>query len=74
MPANKISFIALLLLTLSVPAIAEEHKPQQIEPYQIPAFTGEPVDWHKTKPAIDAKKRIDGDAIFNVVNKTSGGI
>jgi hypothetical protein len=46
-----------------------EHKPPNIMPYQIPTFTGEPVDYHKIKPAIDAKKKIDGDAIFQIINK-----
>jgi hypothetical protein len=46
-----------------------EHKPPNIQPYEIPTFTGEPVDWRKNKPAIDAKKKINGDAIFQIINK-----
>jgi hypothetical protein len=46
-----------------------EHKPPNIQPYEIPTFTGEPVDYHKVKPAIDAKKKIDGDAIFQIINR-----
>jgi hypothetical protein len=60
---------AVLIALLACSAQAEEHKPPNIEPYKIPTFTGEPVDWRKTKPAIDAKRKIDGDAIFNVINK-----
>lgn len=48
---------------------AEEHKPPDIEPYKIPTFTGAPVDWHKIKPAINPIKAVDGDAIFNIINK-----
>lgn len=61
------ALFACLLLCASVQA--EEHKPPNIEPYKIPTFTGEPVDWHKIKPAINPIKAVDGDAIFNIINK-----
>jgi len=71
---NKISLLVVYLL-MSCSAKAEEltktieHKPPVIEPYKIPTFTGEPVDWHKIKPAIDARKHVDGDAIFQIINR-----
>jgi hypothetical protein len=46
-----------------------EHKPPNIQPFEIPTFTGAPVDYHNVKPAIDAKKKIDGDAIFQIINR-----
>lgn len=61
------ALFACLLICASVQA--EENKPPNIEPYKIPTFTGEAVDWHKIKPAINPQKNIDGDAIFNVINK-----
>lgn len=57
------------ILKQAEPKKPVEHKPPNIMPYQIPTFTGEPVDYHKIKPAIDAKKKIDGDAIFQIINK-----
>jgi hypothetical protein len=72
--ANKINlpaatlFLALVAGTTAADEMPDD-KPPIIEPYQIPTFTGEPVDWHKMKPAIDSKKAVDGDAIFNVINK-----
>jgi hypothetical protein len=69
---NKINLLVVCLLFSSIAQAEDklvEHKPPDIQPYEIPTFTGEPVDYHKVKPAIDAKKKIDGDAIFNVINK-----
>jgi len=43
--------------------------PPTIEPYIIPTFTGEAVDWRKTKPAINPQKKINGDAIFQIINR-----
>jgi hypothetical protein len=48
---------------------AEEHKPPNIQPYEIPTFTGAPVDYKQIKPAIDAKRKINGDAIFQIINR-----
>lgn len=69
-------FLGCLMVILALPVIADElpkttieHSPPTITPYQIPTFTGEPVDWHKIKPAIDTKKRVNGDAIFQIINK-----
>jgi hypothetical protein len=65
--------IATLSLVLMAGAVFAEDKPSDkppvIVPYEIPTFTGEQVDWHKMKPAINPKKTIDGDAIFNTINK-----
>lgn len=70
MPLRKPSMKYLLLLFIvSFSIHAEEHKPPNIEPYQIPTFTGAPVDWEKNKPAINAKHHIDGDAIFQLINR-----
>jgi hypothetical protein len=62
---------ALVLVGLLLCGIvqAEEHKPPNILPYQIPTFTGAPVDYKQIKPAIDPKKKINGDAIFQIINK-----
>ena len=43
--------------------------PPTIEPYTIPTFIGEAVDWRKTKPAINPQKKINGDAIFQIINR-----
>jgi hypothetical protein len=48
---------------------AEEHQPPNIQPYEIPTFTGAPVDYKQIKPAIDPKKKINGDAIFQIINR-----
>ena len=62
--------LSLLLLTLSIAtATAEEHKPPDIKRFEIPTFTGKPVDWNHQKPAINPLPKIDGDAIFKVVNR-----
>jgi hypothetical protein len=67
---NKISiFAASLFMALLAGAVLAEENPPVIEPYEIPTFTGQPVDWHKMKPAINPKREIDGDAIFNTINK-----
>jgi hypothetical protein len=69
---NKINLLVVCLLFSSIAQAEDkpvEHKPPDIQPYEIPTFTGEPVDYHKIKPAIDAKKKIDGDAIFQIINK-----
>lgn len=62
-------FIFIAFVTINTAHAVEEHKPPLIESYQIPTFTGAPVDWRKNKPAIDAKRKIDGDAIFRMINK-----
>ena len=61
-------FIVIAMLSVSTTK-AEEHKPPNIQPYQVPTFTGEPVDYHKIKPAINPLPKIDGDAIFSIINK-----
>lgn len=66
---NILKVVFVLLLALAFKARSEDLKPPVIDPYQVPTFTGEPVDWHKMKPAINPKKQIDADAIFNVVNR-----
>ena len=58
-----------ILLFLSHQAAAEEHKPPDIKRFEIPTFTGKPVDWNHQKPAINPLPKIDGDAIFKVVNR-----
>jgi len=69
---NKINKLVVCFLFSSIVQAEDkpvEHKPPNIQPYEIPTFTGEPVDYHKIIPAIDAKKKIDGDAIFQIINK-----
>ena len=62
--------LSLLLLTLSIAtATAEEHKPPDIKRFEIPTFTGKPVDWNHQKPAINPLPKIDSDAIFKAVNR-----
>jgi hypothetical protein len=46
-----------------------ENKPPTIKPYQVPSFTGATVDWNNIKPAIEPKKKINGDVIFQIINK-----
>ncbi len=52
-----------------MPILAFSADKIEIEPYAMPTFTGEPVNWHKIKPAINPLKAIDGDYLFNQVNK-----
>jgi hypothetical protein len=59
----------LLLFLLNAAATAEEQKPPTIKPFEIPTYTGKPVDWNHQKPAINPLPKIDGDAIFKVVNR-----
>jgi hypothetical protein len=59
----------LFLFWLNAAATAEEQKPPTIKPFEIPTFTGKPVDWNHQKPAINPLPKIDGDAIFKVVNR-----
>ncbi len=66
---NKLLNIFLLLFLLQTTAAAEEHKPPEIKPFEIPTFTGKAVDWKNPKPAINKLPTIDGDAIFKVVNR-----
>jgi hypothetical protein len=65
---NKISLLVVCLFFRGN-VQAEEHKPPNIMPYEIPTFTGAPVDYKQIKPAIDPKKKINGDAIFQIINK-----
>ncbi len=58
-------FFSLLLQSAS----AEESKPPDIKPFEIPSYTGKAVDWHNPKPAINALPKIDSDAIFKAVNR-----
>ena len=58
-----------ILLFLSHQAAAEEQKPPNIKRFEIPTFTGKPVDWNHQKPAINPLPKINGDAIFKVVNR-----
>ena len=68
MHLNKIKLLVVGLF-LCGGVQAEEHKPPNIQPYEIPTFTGAPVDYKQIKPAIDPKKKINGDAIFQIINK-----
>jgi hypothetical protein len=65
---NTAALLAILLF-LSHQAAAEEQKPPNIKRFEIPTFTGKPVDWNHQKPAINPLPKIDGDAIFKVVNR-----
>jgi hypothetical protein len=65
---NKAKTLAACLLCC-VSVQAEEHKPPEIKPFEIPSFTGKPVDWNHPKKAINELPKIDGDAIFNMVNR-----
>lgn len=68
MHLNKAKILAACLLCC-VSVQAEEHKPPEIKPFEIPSFTGKPVDWNHPKKAINELPKIDGDAIFNMVNR-----
>jgi hypothetical protein len=59
----------LALLLVITPATAEENKPPTIKPFEIPTYTGKPVDWHTPKPAINPLPKIDSEAIFKAVNR-----
>lgn len=61
--------IALILLALLPFAKAEDHPPPTIKPFEIPTFTGKPVDWNKHKAVINPLPVIDSDAIFHLINK-----
>lgn len=61
---NKIKVTLLLTLALNVQADEKEIVP----PYQVPTFTGEQIDWHKMKPAINPAKTVDADLIVETVN------
>jgi hypothetical protein len=65
---NKAKILAACLLCC-VSVQAEEHKPPDIKPFEIPSFTGKPVDWNHPKKAINELPKIDGDGIFNMVNR-----
>jgi hypothetical protein len=65
---NKIKLLVVGVFLCGI-VQAEEHKPPNIMPYEIPTFTGAPVDYKQIKPAIDPKKKINGDAIFQIINK-----
>lgn len=68
--ASKTTLLSgLLLLLLCQTATAEEQKPPNIKPFIIPTFTGKAVDWNHPKPAINELPKIDGDAIFKLVNR-----
>ena len=69
MHLNKIKLLVVVCLLFSGNVQAEEHKPPNIQPYEIPTFTGAPVDYKQIKPAIDPKKKINGDAIFQIINR-----
>lgn len=68
MHLNKAKILAACLLCC-VSVQAEEHKPPDIKPFEIPSFTGKPVDWNHPKKAINELPKIDGDGIFNMVNR-----
>jgi hypothetical protein len=65
---TKITLFAVITF-ISLPSTAEEQKPPTIKPFEIPTYTGKPVDWNHQKPAINPLPKIDGDAIFKVVNR-----
>jgi hypothetical protein len=62
------SFLLLLVTTVYSSAFAAEPKPV-IKPFEIPTFEGKPVDWSHPKPAINKLPVIDGDAIFEMINR-----
>lgn len=62
------SFLLLLVTTVYSSAFAAEPKPV-IKPFEIPTFEGKPVDWNHPKPAINKLPVIDGDAIFEMINR-----
>ena len=68
MHQNKIKLLAACLLCC-VSVQATENKPPEIKPFEIPSFTGKPVDWNHPKKAINELPKINGDAIFNIVNR-----
>ena len=69
MRLNKIKLLVVVCLLFRGNVQAEEHQPPNIQPYEIPTFTGAPVDYKQIKPAIDPKKKINGDAIFQIINR-----
>jgi hypothetical protein len=44
-----------------------EIKPDTVPPYQVPTFTGENIEWHKLKPAINPAKTVDADLIVQTI-------
>lgn len=59
----------MLSFSLQSAASAEEQQPPIIKPFEIPTFTGKPVDWHNPKPAINKLPVINTDAIFHIINR-----
>jgi hypothetical protein len=59
----------LVLIFITPPSHAEQQKPPDIKPFEIPSYTGKAVDWRNPKPAINELPKIDSDAIFKVVNR-----
>lgn len=39
-----------------------------VHPYEIPTFTGDKVDWHTIKPAINPLPKVKADYLFTIVN------
>jgi hypothetical protein len=66
---NKTKILAFLCVCLSASVSAEKNKPPEIKPFEIPTYTGKPVDWNKNKSAINKLPTIDGDAIFKIINR-----
>ncbi len=68
MRVNKTKILAACLLCC-VSVQADENKSPQIKPFEIPTYTGKPVDWHNPKPAINKLPTVDGDEIFKIINR-----
>ncbi len=65
MVVNKIR--QLILSLFFTPILAFSNEKIEIKPYAMPTFTGETVNWHKIKPAINPLPEMDGDYIFEAV-------
>jgi hypothetical protein len=61
--------LAFSFLLFSSGQAEDKNPPPDIKPFEIPTFTGKPVDWNHPKPAINELPKVNGDAIFSVVNR-----
>ena len=57
-------YVTKILFFVSVAVHAEEIK----QPYQVPTFTGESIDFHEIKPVPNPAKTVDADLIVKTVN------
>jgi hypothetical protein len=60
-----LGYCLLFLLSFAVKAETKDIIP----PFEIPTFSGKPIDYHIIKPSINPAKVIDVDRIFDVVNR-----